>query len=67
MVPHSTLETIAILRRTLEEIEKDLDPALDASSFNDLKQIVLRRIAELELRDVGHESMRGASGASGSA
>jgi len=45
-----------------EQIEKDIAPGLDASSFNDLKQYVLCRIAERELGDAGHESMRGANG-----
>jgi hypothetical protein len=49
MVPRPAFETIAILRRTLEQIEKDLDPLLDAASFNELKRIVLSRIVELEL------------------
>jgi hypothetical protein len=48
MIPRPASETIAILRRTLEQIEKDLDPLLDAVSFNELKRIVLSRIAELE-------------------
>jgi hypothetical protein len=51
MVPRPASETIAILRRTLEQIEKDLDPLLDAASFNELKRIVLSRIAELELSE----------------
>jgi len=49
MVSRPASETIAILRRTLEQIEKDLDPLLDASPFNELKRIILTRIAELEL------------------
>jgi hypothetical protein len=49
MVPRPASETIAILRRTLEQIEKDLDPLLDVVCFNELKRIVLSRIAELEL------------------
>jgi hypothetical protein len=32
----------------MEQIEKDFDPALDASPLNELKGIILRRIAELE-------------------
>jgi hypothetical protein len=35
----------------LEQIERDLDPVFDASPFNELKQIILRRIAELELSE----------------
>ena len=49
MVPRPASETIAILRRTLEHIEKDVDPLLDAAPFNELKRIVLSRIAELEI------------------
>jgi hypothetical protein len=33
----------------LELCEKGLDPLFDAASFNELKRIVLSRIAELEL------------------
>jgi hypothetical protein len=36
-----------MLRRTLEQVEKDFDPALDASPLNELKRTILRRIAEL--------------------
>lgn len=41
--------TIAILHRTLEEIERDLDPVPDSMALGELKRIVLNRIAELEL------------------
>ena len=49
MVHRPAFETIAILRRTLEQIERDFDPVLDAGPLNELKRIILRRIAELEL------------------
>jgi len=43
------LETVEVLRRTLIEVERDLDPVTDASALNALKRIVMNRIAELEL------------------
>jgi hypothetical protein len=49
MGPRPACETIAILRRTLEQVEKDFDPLLDALPLNELKRTILRRIAELEL------------------
>jgi hypothetical protein len=41
-------ETIAVLRRTLEQIAKELDPVSDAAALDELERIVLHRIAELE-------------------
>ena len=48
MVPRPAAETIATLRRTLLEVEAQLDPVSDAVSMAELKRIVLLRVAELE-------------------
>ena len=48
MSPRPVLDTIEILRRTLMEVERDLDPVADASALAGLKRIVMNRIAELE-------------------
>lgn len=41
-------ETIVLLRLTLKQIEKELDPVSDVAALDELKRIVLHRIAELE-------------------
>ncbi len=46
MLSRPALETIEILRRTLEQMERD--PHFDAESMAELRRIVLNRIAELE-------------------
>jgi hypothetical protein len=50
MVSRPVPDTIDILRRTLLEIERDLDPVSDASALETLKRIILNRIAELEIQ-----------------
>ena len=52
MPPRPVTETIAILQRTLDEIERDLDPVSDGMALGELKRIILNRIAELELESV---------------
>ena len=49
MLPRPHSETIAVLRRTLLEVEQQLDPVADAVPLAVLKTIVLQRIAQLEL------------------
>jgi hypothetical protein len=44
-----TADTIEVLRRTLLEVEQQLDPVSDAASIAELKRIVLQRVAELEV------------------
>ena len=46
MLPRPTSETVEILRRTLEQMERD--PRFDAESMTELRRIVVNRIAELE-------------------
>ena len=46
MLPRPAMETIEILRRTLEQMESD--PRFDAESMAELRRIVVNRIAELE-------------------
>jgi hypothetical protein len=46
---HPINDTIEVLRRTMMEVERDLDPVCDAAALSALKRIVLNRIAELEL------------------
>lgn len=48
MSPRPVLDTIELLRRTLMEVERDLDPVSDAAALAALKRIVMNRIAELE-------------------
>ncbi len=48
MSPRPVLDTIELLRRTLMEVERDLDPVTDAPALAALKRIVMNRIAELE-------------------
>jgi hypothetical protein len=50
MVSRPAPDTIEILRRTLLEIERDLDPVSDAAALETLKRIILSRIAELEIQ-----------------
>ena len=52
-------ETIEILRRTLLEIERDIDPVADSASLVELKRIVLRRIAELEAKRAHERQVSG--------
>lgn len=60
MAPRPYSETVAVLRRTLIEVEQKLDPVADAVPLAVLKQIVFQRIAELELERV--PSIQTASG-----
>ena len=48
MTVRPAAETIAILRRTLEQVETEVDSLSDTAAVDDLKSIVRRRIAELE-------------------
>lgn len=59
MGPRPVSDTIAILHRTLEEIERDLDPVSDGMALSELKRIVLNRIAELELESALQEPSPG--------
>jgi len=49
MLSRPSAETIEVLRRTLLQVEQQLDPVFDAASIAELKRIVLQRIAELEI------------------
>ena len=49
VVLRPSYEAIDILRRTLIEVERDLDPVADAAALSELKRVVLNRIAELEM------------------
>ena len=59
MLPRPALETIEILRRVLEQMERD--PRFDAESMAELRRILVNRIAELEADRVPQGAPAGAS------
>ncbi len=59
MLPRPALETIEILRRTLEQMERD--PRFEAESMAELRRIVVNRIAELEADRVPQAAIARAS------
>jgi len=51
MSPHAPRETIEYLRLTLGSLENETSPNADARALAELKQILLARIADLEVVD----------------
>ena len=49
MLSRPISESIEVLRCTLLEVVEKLDPVSDAPSIAELRRIILRRIAELEI------------------
>jgi hypothetical protein len=47
-------ETLASLRITLQRLEESADSYPDSASLDDLRQILLRRISELEEAELSH-------------
>ena len=50
MLSRPSSESIEVLRRTLLEVEEKLSPVSDTASVAELRRIVLKRIAELEIK-----------------